>query len=114
MRGEGFPVKLHLNHCRVNDIQYSDLARTLLAVYGPKISHMGLGHHTTKHVIDWTIIAIVLRICGIALSNQYSRPRLVVASVAIRMSDDRFADRLQREDLVDLLVKLGDEHAWRT
>jgi hypothetical protein len=30
------------------------------------------------------------------------------------MSDDRFTDRLQQANFLDLLVKLEDEHAWPT
>lgn len=64
--------------------------------------------------VDQTVISMLLWICGIALSNQYSPPSLVVASVAIRMSGDRFTNRLQQAALLDLLVKLEDKHAWPT
>lgn len=101
----------YLNHCPLTGIQYLELARILLVVHDPKISHMGIGHRTTMESVDQTGISIVLRICGIALPNRYSPPSLVVASVALRLSDDRFTDRLQQAAFFDLLVKLGDEHA---
>ncbi|PKX97865.1 uncharacterized protein P174DRAFT_426227 [Aspergillus novofumigatus IBT 16806] len=45
--------------------------------------------------------------------NQYSPPRLVVASMAIRMCGDRFTMQVNEEALLTLLVMLKENHARR-
>lgn len=113
-QGEAFPEIWYLNHCHVAGIQYLELARILLVIHDPKVPRMGPSHRAAMHSVDQTLRSIVLRICGIALSNQYSPPGLVVASVAIRMCGDRFTTRVEQEALLALLVMLEENHAWPT
>lgn len=113
-RGEVFPELWYLNDCHVAGLQHLELARILLTVYNPKLPRLGPGQRTAMRSVDREVRSIVLRLCGIALSNQHSPPGLVTASVAIGMCGDRFTDRIEQEALLGLLVKLEDEHAYPT
>ncbi|KAJ9482353.1 hypothetical protein VN97_g11080 [Penicillium thymicola] len=113
-RGEVFPELWYLNNCHIAGLQFLDLARILLTVYNPRLPRLGTGQRTAMRSVDRKVRAIVLRICGIALSNQHSPPGLVIASIAIGMCGDRFTDRLEQEALLEVLLKVQDEHAYAT
>ncbi|KAJ5183152.1 hypothetical protein N7492_000768 [Penicillium capsulatum] len=113
-RAEVFPELWYLNNCHVAGLQFLELARILLTVYNPKLPRLGPGQRTAMQSVDRKVRTIVLRLCGIALSNQHSPPGLVTASAAIGMCGDRFTDRLEQEALLGVLVKLEDEHAYPT
>ncbi|KAJ5105077.1 hypothetical protein NUU61_002424 [Penicillium alfredii] len=113
-RGEVFPELWYLNNCHVAGLQHLDLARILLTVYNPKLPRLGPGQRTAMRSVDRRVRSIILRLCGIALSNQHSPPGLVTASVAIGMCGDRFTDRIEQEALLGVLVKLEEEHAYPT
>jgi hypothetical protein len=113
-RGEVFPELWYLNDCHVTGIQHLEIARILLAVYNPQVPRLGPGQRTAMRAVDENLKSIVLRLCGIALSNQQSPPGLVTASVAIGLCGDRFTDRAEQQALLAVLVKLEDEHAWPT
>lgn len=113
-RGEVFPEIWYLNNCHVAGIQHLELSRILLAVYNPKIPRLGPGHRIAMRSVDLELKSIVLRLCGIALSNQHCPPGLVTACVAIAMCGDRFTEREEQEALLSVLHKLEDNHAWPT
>jgi hypothetical protein len=113
-RGEVFPELWYLNSCHVAGLQFLELARILLTVYNPKLPRLGPGQRTAMREVDLKVRAIVLRLCGIALSNQHSPPGLVTAFVAIGMCGDRFTDRIEQEALLGVLDKLEAEHAYPT
>lgn len=113
-RGEVFPELWYLNNCHVAGLQFLELARILLVVYNPNLPRLGPSQRTAMRSVDRKVRSIVLRLCGMALSNQHSPPGLVTASVAIGMCGDRFTDRLEQEALLGVLAKLGDEHAYPT
>lgn len=113
-RGEVFPELWYLNNCHVAGLQFFELARILLVVYNPKLPRLGPSQRTAMRSVDRKVQSMVLRLCGMALSNQHSPPGLVTASVAIGMCGDRFTDRLEQEALLGVLTKLKDEHAYPT
>lgn len=113
-RGEVFPELWYLNNCHVAGLQFLELARILLTVYNPTLPRLGPGQRTAMRSVDQKVRAIVIRLCGIALSNQHSPPGLVTASAAIGMCGDRFTDRFEQEALLGVLVKLTNEHAYPT
>ncbi|KAJ5404155.1 hypothetical protein N7509_004026 [Penicillium cosmopolitanum] len=113
-RGEVFPELWYLNNCHVAGLQFFELARILLVVYNPKLPRLGPSQRTAMRSVDRKVRSMVLRLCGMALSNQHSPPGLVTASVAIGMCGDRFTDRLEQDALLGVLTKLKDEHAYPT
>lgn len=112
--GEVFPELWYLNNCHVAGLQHLELARILLTVYNPKLPRLGPRQREAMRTVDREVRNVVLRLCGIALSNQHSPPGLVTASIAIGMCGDRFTDRIEQEALLGLLIKLEDEHAYPT
>ncbi|KAH8690308.1 hypothetical protein BGW36DRAFT_390575 [Talaromyces proteolyticus] len=113
-RGEVFPEYWCLNDCHVTGIQHLELARILLAVYNPGIPRMGPYHRLAMQLLDKDVKSTILRLCGLALSNQHSPPGLITASVAIAMCGDRFTDVLEQKALLGVLMKLEDEYGWPT
>jgi hypothetical protein len=113
-RNEFFPECWYLNNCHVAGLQHLDLARILLAVYNPRLPRLGPGQRTAMRSVDGQVRSIVLRLCGIALSNLHSPPGLVTASVAIGMCGDRFVERGEQEALFGVLIRLEDEYGYPT
>lgn len=113
-RGGVFPELWYLNNCHVAGLQFLELARILLTVYDPKIPRLGPDQRKAMQSVDRKVRKIVLRLCGIALSNQHSPPGLVTAFVAIGMCGDRFTDLIEQEALLGVLAKLEAEHAYPT
>jgi hypothetical protein len=113
-RGEVFPELWYLDNCHVAGLQFLELARILLAVYNPKLHRLGPGQRMAMRSVDRKVRGIVLRLCGIALSNQHSPPGLVTAFVGIGMCGDRFTDQTEQEALLGVLAKLEAEHAYPT
>ncbi|KAJ5775890.1 uncharacterized protein N7511_000901 [Penicillium nucicola] len=112
--GQIFPELWYLNNCHVAGLQHLELARILLAVYNPRLPRLGPGQRTAMRSVDEEIRAIVLRLCGIALSNLHSPPGLVTASAAIGMCGDRFSRREEQVALLGVLVMLEDEYGYPT
>lgn len=113
-RGEVFPELWYLNNCHVAGLQHLELARILLAVYNPRLPRLGPGQRTAMRSVDAQVRTIVLRLCGIAMSNLHSPPGLVTASAAIGMCGDRFVERVEQEALFGVLVRLEDEYGYPT
>ncbi|KAJ5745602.1 hypothetical protein N7520_010784 [Penicillium odoratum] len=112
--GEVFPELWYLNNCHVAGLQFLELARILLTVYNPKLPRLGPGQRTAMRSVDEKVRAIVVRLCGIALSNEHSPPGLVTASAAIGMCGDRFTEKFEQNALLGVLAKLENEYAYPT
>ncbi|KAK9850179.1 uncharacterized protein MYU51_012541 [Penicillium brevicompactum] len=113
-RGEVFPELWYLNNCHVAGLQHLELARILLAVYNPRLPRLGPGQRTAMRSVDAQVRTMVLRLCGIAMSNLHSPPGLVTASAAIGMCGDRFVEKVEQEALFGVLVRLEDEYGYPT
>ena len=64
--------------------------------------------------VSSTLKAIVLRLCGIALSNRKTPPGLVTACMGIAMCGEHFTERSEQDSLLSVLDELETEHAWPT
>ncbi|KAJ5520479.1 hypothetical protein N7463_000932 [Penicillium fimorum] len=113
-RGEVFPELWYLNNCHVAGLQHLELARILLVVYNPRLPRLGPGQRAAMRSVDKQVRSIVLRLCGIAMSNLHSPPGLVTTSAAIGMCGDRFVERVEQEALFGALVRLEDEYGYPT
>jgi hypothetical protein len=112
--GKIFPELWYMNNCHVAGLQHLELARILLAVYNPRLPRLGPGQRTAMRSVDEEIRTIVLRLCGIALSNLHSPPGLITASVAIGMCGDRFSRKEEQVALHGILVMLEDDYGYPT
>lgn len=113
-RGEVFPELWYLNNCHVAGLQFLELARILLTVYNPKIPRLGPRQREAMRSVDEKVRSIVLRLCGIALSNEHTPPGMVTACAAIGTCGDRFTDRVEQEALLRVLEKLENENVYPT
>jgi hypothetical protein len=112
--GEVFPQIWYLAECQRSGMQYLDLACVLLTVYDPTTPRLGIRASAARRRTSTEVQKLVLRLCGIALSNRTSQPALVMAAMAISMCGEYFSDPAQQRGMIDLLVELELEHAWPT
>jgi hypothetical protein len=109
-----FPLIWLFSEVNVSGVQYLDLARIMLTVYDPTIPRLGPGAVAASRRISATVRDIVLRICGIAVSNRSAQPALVMAHMAIAVCGEYFTNTFEQKCMIDLLVTLEAEHAWPT
>jgi hypothetical protein len=93
-------------------VQHVELARILLAVYNPARPKLGPGHRASMRALSRDLRTIVLRLCGIAMSNRKTPPGLLTAFLGIVMCGDHFEDRREQDGLLGLLDELEHAHAW--
>lgn len=109
-----FPLIWLFSEVNMSGIQYLDLARILLTVYDPTTPRLGPGAVAAGRRISATVREIVLRICGIAVSNRSAQPALVMAHMAIAVCGEYFTNSYEQKGMIDLLEALESEHAWPT
>ncbi|KAL2013704.1 hypothetical protein VTN00DRAFT_1229 [Thermoascus crustaceus] len=113
-KGEVLPEAWYLADCHIVGIQNMDLAMILLTVYNPNMPRLGLGQQDAARSMDEKIKAIVLEICGIAMSNRQSPPAFLTATLAITMCGDRFTDLVEQQALLNVLIETDRDNAWPT
>ena len=109
--GEVFPEVCYLADCHVVGVQHVDLAKILLSVYDPTRPKLGPRHVASMKALSQELRTIVLRLCGIAMSNRKTPPGLVAALLGIVVCGDHFEDKLEQDALLGILDELGT-HAW--
>ena len=110
-----FPEIWHVSPIQVAGIQYFELARILLTVYDPTIPRLGSGAGAHQKRVSEEVRRIVIKICGIAMSNPTAaNPALVVASLAITMCGEYFSNEKTRKAMISLLQKLEVDFGWPT
>ena len=112
--GDIFPMIWFLAPCHVVGVQHIELARILLGVYNPTMPRLGPGSVAAMDDLRADLKTIVLRLCGIALSNRKTPPALVMASMGIAMCGEYFTNRIEQEALLGVLNEAEIEHAWPT
>ncbi|KIW94891.1 uncharacterized protein Z519_04869 [Cladophialophora bantiana CBS 173.52] len=111
-KGEVFPEVCYLADCHVTGVQHVELAKILLAVYDPTRPKLGPGHVASMKALSRELRTIVLRLCGIAMSNRKTPPGLVTALLGIVVCGDHFEDRMEQDALFGILDELEGTHAW--
>ncbi|OAP55899.1 hypothetical protein AYL99_10051 [Fonsecaea erecta] len=111
-KGEVFPEVCYLADCHVTGVQHVELAKILLAVYDPTRPKLGPGHVASMKALSQELRTIVLRLCGIAMSNRKTPPGLVTALLGIVVCGDHFEDRMEQDALFGILDELEYTHAW--
>ncbi|KAJ6050955.1 uncharacterized protein N7446_005583 [Penicillium canescens] len=110
---EIFPQIWYLGDCQVTAVQHWHLARILLAAFDPKMPRIGPNQKRAAANREAEIKTNLFRLCGIALSNK-TAPGLITACMGVSMCGDRFTERLEREALLDILIKTEEIHALST
>ena len=75
---------------------------------------LGPGRLAALNALSTSLKAIVLRMCGMALSNRITPPGLVTACMGIAMCGEHFTDRKEQTALLAVLEEVEVEHAWPT
>ena len=112
-KGEIFPRKWFLADCHIVAAQSSGLIEILLTAYDPTVARVGPGQKTAMERIDAYLKALVLDICGIALSNRQEITAMLTACISIDICGDRFSDPRQQQALIDIVENsVRDNNYW--
>ena len=109
-----FPTIWYMSETHVIGLQYLDLARILLTVYNPSIPRLGPGATATQKRVAEEVREIVVRLCGIAISNPSNQPAWMQAYMAVAVCGERFEDGMERRSLLGVLIGLEREFGWPT
>lgn len=111
--GEIFPKKWFLLDCHILAAQSSGLIDILLTAYDPTVARVGAGQKAARERIDANLKAIVLDICGIAISNRQEVTAMLTACISIDICGDRFSDMKEQEALMDVVENsVRDNNYW--
>ncbi|KAJ5688538.1 hypothetical protein N7462_002930 [Penicillium macrosclerotiorum] len=94
--------------------QYHELAKILLCVHDPGIPTVGPLRRRFAQEADDEIRQGVWTVCGVALSNGTVPPAMVVGCMAVHLCGDRFTDRQEQEQLIQVLIRTTKLHGWPT
>jgi hypothetical protein len=103
-----------LSDCHVTGVQHWNLAEILLTVYDPRIPRLGPNQKSAAHRIEKQVMAIVKKLCGIAISNRRAPPAMITACIAIAMCGDQFTELREQQALLEVLRETDVEYAWPT
>lgn len=112
--GEIFPEIWYLEDCHVTGTMHAELARLLLAVYNPTRPRLGHGYAASMRELTFELQKIVLRLCGIALSNRRLPSVFIEALMGIATYGEYFEDRRAQAGLLEVLDVMREEHAYPT
>lgn len=112
--GRHFPEAWYMSDCQILGLQHFELARTLLAVYNPRLPRLGLGATSLFRALEAQIRRSTLRLCGLALSNPKCPAAMVTAAVGVSLCGEYFHDSDEQDAIVRFITKLEDDHAWPT
>jgi len=114
IQGECLPRIWYMAEVHVTGAAFLELARILLTVYDPHIPRIGPGVTAAQRRVSEQVHAIVIRLCGTAVSNPSSPPALVQAYMAITVCGEYFSDRTEQKALLAILDRLKRDHGWPT
>lgn len=112
--GEIFPEIWYLDDCHVTGTTHAELARILLAVYDPGRPKLGPGYAASMRELTERLRGVVLRLCGIALSNRRLPSAFIEALMGIAMCGEYFDDWKEQDALLKVLNIMEREHAFPT
>ncbi|BCS20062.1 uncharacterized protein APUU_20494S [Aspergillus puulaauensis] len=110
-----FPRIWYMDDCHIVAGQVLGMLDILFTAYSPHIPRIGPARLECLEAVDARIRATVLEMCGMALSNQQSRPAGLTACIAINICADRFTDAREQRALMELVVSTTqDSNYWPT
>lgn len=113
-KDEVFPQIWYTAEAHVSGMQHFNLARILLTVYNPTIPRLGPGATAAQRRTAEDVRAIVILICGTALSNMKHQPAMVQAYLAIAICGEHFTDRAEQHAILSILARLEKDYAFPT
>lgn len=110
-----FPRIWYMDDCHIVAGQVLGMLDILFMAYSPHIPRIGPARLECVEAVDARIRETVLQMCGMALSNQQSRPAGLTACIAINICADRFTDAREQRALMELVVRTTqDSNYWPT
>lgn len=110
-----FPEIWYVNQWAICGVTYVELARLLLELFNP--TRPSLGRHGFKKALESSIEAakqILIRLCGVALTNDHCSPSLINACLGISIVGEHFESEIEQEGLLHVLNLMYDRHAYQS
>ncbi|KAI0554621.1 hypothetical protein F4679DRAFT_570498 [Xylaria curta] len=114
-KGSGsFPEIWHGSSCHILGIQHHLLAQLFLVQFDPSIPRVGTTRRAAMRAMTQRIEALMRKLCGLGISNQWTPPAMFTACIGIAMFGDHFSERSDQEALAEFLKKTEKAHARPT
>ncbi|KAJ2981596.1 hypothetical protein NUW58_g6651 [Xylaria curta] len=110
----GFPEIWHGSSCHILGIQHHLLAQLFLVQFDPSIPRVGTNRRTAMQRMTQRIEALMRKLCGLGISNQWTPPAMFTTCIGIAMFGDHFSERSAQEALAEFLKKTETAHARPT
>ncbi|KAI1751344.1 hypothetical protein F4782DRAFT_192122 [Xylaria castorea] len=115
VKGSGsFPEIWHGSSCHILGIQHHLLAQLFLVQFDPSIPRVGTNRRAAMRTMTQRIEALMRKLCGLGISNQWTPPAMFTACIGIAMFGDHFSERSDQEALAEFLRKTETAHARPT
>lgn len=108
------PEMKYLSDWAVMGTQYYLLANLLLLAHNPGLPRVGPSRKSAIEQMDRKIRSILWEMCGVALSNLFVPPAMLVTCMAIALCGDRFLDKISQGVLLDILIETDKRLGWPT
>lgn len=110
-----FPEAWYQDMPVICGLTYIELARLLLEKYDPAKAQL-MANATPEIRKGSNIMAgakkILLRLCGLSLSNDHCPPSLINACMGIAIVGEYFEDPVERKSLLNVLALMYDRHSY--
>lgn len=107
-----FPEAWYQDMCVICGLTYIELARLLLEKFNPARQHLDPYSHAARRSSMAGAKKILLRLCGISLSNDHCPPSLINACLGIALVGEYFDDPIERKGLLNVLALMYDRHSY--
>jgi hypothetical protein len=112
--GEVFPQIWFQDPCYATAAGHLELAQILITVFDPTIPRLGLGKLDLQRDMSKRLKTIVLRLCGIAMSNRRTAPNFINAFAAIVLCGEDVTNPKEQAALLRLLDSMQFDFAYYT
>lgn len=112
-----FPEAWYQDMLVICGLTYIELARLLLEKFDPAKQHLAAASSSPQATIRSSNMMsgakkILLRLCGISLSNDHCPPSLINACLGIALVGEYFDDPVERKSLLNVLALMYDRHSY--
>ncbi|KAH7376734.1 hypothetical protein B0T11DRAFT_23722 [Plectosphaerella cucumerina] len=109
-----FPEVWYTKACHVIAVQHHILAELYLALFDPSHPRTGLQRRSAEAALAAQARELVRNLCGIGVCNQWCPPAMFTACMGIAAAGDRFDDRREQDELLEVLRITELEHGRPT
>ncbi|CAD0115544.1 unnamed protein product, partial [Aureobasidium uvarum] len=114
LRGNLFTKTWYTSDTIAKGIQHYHLSKILLIAHDPNIPRLGLQRKAFEQTVDDQLRSHARILCGIAQGGSKTAAIWVTTCMGISWCGDRFTDRVEQEELLEILRYTDKKHARHT